>query len=863
MSIPLLSTKLDMPLSRPNLVMHSGLAARLNDGLHSKLTLISAPAGYGKTTLVTQWLQSAQVQTAWLSLDESDNDPIRFLAYIVAALQRIQAGLGEGVKAMIASPQPPPIEVTMTALINEIAAISQPFILVLDDYHAIHTTAIHQQIAFLLDHQPAQMHLVITTREDPLLPVARLRARGQVQEVRQDDLRFTEGEIADFLTNVMGLALSADDIAALERRTEGWIAGLQLAAVSMQGRDDLHNFIEAFAGSSRYVLDYLIEEVFGRQSGEVQDFLVKTSILDHLTGPLCDAVAKRTGSQELLAELEQANLFIVPLDQSRQWYRYHRLFAELLQHRLRMGIDVSEAVLHQRASLWHEQNDLLPEAIHHVLAAEDWSRAAVLLERVSDSMLKRGEVVTLVEWYGRIPEDVLLADPRLCFDACWPLLLVGQFEAAGPLLDHAERCAEGVPEFLGQVLAAQAYRARGLGDHPRMVRESRRALDLLPKTALETRGIVAMNLGIAYWHMGQMREAEEVLAEALEANRALDNPYAAVTSLIFQGMAMAVRGQLRQAAEVFEQAIQQGGQMPINALARMHLAALHYEWNNLDGCREHLQQAIELSRRGANDEFLVGCWLLQVRLELARQNTQGVNETLEQAEEYIRAGRIPEQMASRVRAMQAQAALAQDDLAAAGQSALADTVDAHPFYRFLGMARAQLLIAQGDSEAAAYLAGLYESAQQGDWIYGQIAVRVLQALAARSPETALGFLTDAFALGQSEGFIRTFADAGEALVPLLQEVALQGTSPDYVGEILAAIGEKPKTSMPSPLLDPLSEREIEVLRLVAAGLSNREIAKKLVISLGTAKTHIHNLCGKLGVRNRTEAAMRAKELGLI
>jgi LuxR family maltose regulon positive regulatory protein len=457
-----------------------------------------------------------------------------------------------------------------------------------------------------------------------------------------------------------------------------------------------------------------------------------------------------------------------------------------------------------------------------------------------------------------------MADPRLCFDTCWPLLLTGQFEAAGPLLDHVERCAEDIPEFLGQVLAARAYRSRGLGDHPRMIGESQRALDLLPKTEIETRGVVAINLGIAYWHMGQMDEAEEVLAEALEANQATGNLYAALTALIFQGMAMAVRGQLQQAGDVFQQAIGQGGQMPINALARMHLAAMHYEWNNLDDCQEHLQQAIELSRRGANDEFLVGCWLLQARLELARRDARGLHETLAKTQELIGTGRIPEHMVARVRAMQAQAALAQDDLAAAEQIELSDTVDAYPFYRFLGMVKAQLLLTQGDKEtAAAYLSGLYEAAQQGDWIYGQIAVRVLQALAAQSPETALYFLTDALAMGQDEGFIRTFADAGEALTPLLQEAALQGISPDYVGEILAAVGERPKTSMPSPLLDPLSERELEVLRLVAAGLSNREIAKKLVVSLGTAKTHVHNLCSKLDVRNRTEAAMRAKELGLI
>lgn len=874
MSNLLLSTKFSIPPLRSGLVSRPRLFDRLDTGLlqdgkfERKLTLVSAPAGYGKTTLAIDGLKRIGLPITWLSLDEADNDPRRFITYLIAALQQVDESIGQAAVAMLHSPQPPPEELMLTALVNEIAAVPQSIIFVLDDYHVIHIPLIHGQLAFLLEHQPNNLHLVLISREDPLLPISRLRARGQVLEIRQDDLRFTETETAEFLKNIMGLILSPEDISALERRTEGWIAGLQLAALSMQGRDDLKGFIQAFTGSSRFILDYLIEEVFERQSPDVKDFLLKTSIMERLSGPLCDAVTELAESQRMLEALEQANLFIVPLDQSRGWYRYHRLFAELLRHRLRVS-DLAENELHRRASFWLENNNYPSEAIGHSLAAQDWERAADLITVNSTAMLKRGEVLTVIHWFQSLPEEMLLTNPKLCFEYCWPLLLAGKFDVARPLLDRVEQMAGKMPEFLGEVYAAQAYLARGQGDHTLMVEKSQQALALLPKRSLNSRGIVAMNLGLAYWHMGQMQQAEEVLAEALEASQKTGNQYAALTAMIFQGRVFAVRGQLHKAAEHFESAVRQGNEIPVNALAYMDLATLHYEWNALDVSNEHLQKAIALCQHSQNDEFLVGSLMIQSRLRIAQGDLAGAENALEQAWDLVHRGKIPAGTAERVNSAQGRLLLSKGESAGEYGHKLTETVDCHPFYRFLGVTNARIL---PDAQARTYLEGLGKAAQANEWVYGLIALRALQATMADKKEQALECLTEALHLAEGGGFVRSFVEAGEKLIPLLREAAARGVSPDYVGRILAVMeladitgaGATPSQSKgQSSLVEPLSEREIEVLRLVTAGMSNREIAAQLVISTGTVKTHVHNLCGKLGVRNRTEAAMMGKELNLV
>ena len=481
----LLTTKLYAPTARPYLVPRSRLTQKLNEGLYPgrKLTLISASAGYGKTTLVTEWLQDIPAKSSWLSLDEGDNNPARFQAYLLASLERsIELSIAGLPASTPASPQIPP-EAVLTAIINAISQLPDTLVLILDDYHVIHNPLIHQQLTFLLEHQPAQMHITLITREDPFLPLSRLHARGQVVEIRQNDLRFSREECAEFLQRVMGIPLTPEDVAALEHRTEGWIVGLQLAALSMQGRDDLADFVQEFRGSSRFILDYLIDEVFERQTPEVKNFLLKTSILERLSAPLCAVVTENANSRDLLGHLEQANLFIIPLDQERGWYRYHHLFSELLHHRLSTLEHAQEAPLHQRASLWYEAEGLLADAIQHALKAKDWERSAALIELAGDALLKRGEVSTLVNWCEKLPRQLLETRPALSLSCAWALSLLGQFDKAEELLLKIEEMAGPTPPLMGQVAAVQAHVARGKGQNARAVAKSQQALALLPPTA--------------------------------------------------------------------------------------------------------------------------------------------------------------------------------------------------------------------------------------------------------------------------------------------------------------------------------------------------------------------------------------------
>ncbi len=476
----LLTTKLYVPPLRPGLVPRPRLIELLDEGVTRKLTLISAPAGFGKTTLISEWIQQCGRPVAWLSLDGGDNDPVHFLAYIIAALQTIVANVGENIPSALQSPQPPPIESLLTGLINEIAdasdSASYPFALILDDYHVLEAQPIHAALIFLLDHLPAQMHLIITTREDPPLPLARWRARGQMTEIRAGDLRFREAEAAAFLNQAMGLELASDDIAALEARTEGWIAGLHLAALSLQGHADRADFIRSFAGDDRHVMDYLVGEVLSLQPESVQRFLLHTSIMERMCGPLCDAVMDGDetsgGSQDILERLEQANLFIVPLDNRRQWYRYHHLFADLLRTRLRREVPERIPDLHRRASDWYEQNELITEALGHALAAEDFEQAAGLVAGNALPMLMRGEVATVQDWLDALPKEIVRSHPRLCIDKAWVLYLTQRPDAIEPLLQDAERGLESsdladqvaTSSWLGEVMALRAWVKRTQGD---------------------------------------------------------------------------------------------------------------------------------------------------------------------------------------------------------------------------------------------------------------------------------------------------------------------------------------------------------------------------------------------------------------
>ena len=872
--MPLLQTKLYVPPVRPELVPRPQLVERLNVGPGQKLTLVSAPAGFGKTTLVAEWLRGVERPVAWLSLDEEDNDPIRFFTYLLAALQAIDPDIGQAAQVMLQSPQPPPPEALLTSLINDVTATPRPFILVLDDYHLIHTLSIHQQLAFLLEHQPPQMHLVIGTREDPPLPLARLRARGQVADVRQADLRFTAEETADFLQRTMHLGLSSADVAALHRRTEGWIAGLQLVALSLQGRADAGRIVQSFTGSHRYVLDYLIEEVFQRQPAGVQGFLLRTSILDRFTASLCDAVAARDDSREVLLALEHANLFIVPLDQSRHWYRYHHLFADLLRHRLEIESQHDVPSLHQRACRWYADNGFPADAIHHALAASEWEEAASLIVGVSGDMLKRGEVVTLLSWYQALPDEVVLADPGLCLETSWPLILTEQIDAADPYLAQAEQVAleHEITSLLGEIAIAKAHIARLRGDNAQVIELSEQALALLPRDDLSARSIVAVNLGLAQWYRGRMAEAERALLEAQRAGLGSGNEYVRWTAVLFLSRIQTARGKSHQAAESYRQMIERGGQLPIVGLAYYDLGRLSYEWNELAAAADYLQRGLEIIRRGGSVEFEVGGYSALAFIKQAQDDSAAAQAALQRADQLLENPGISPSTRLYNLASQVTVALGQGDLDAAARVVerfpKLEEVGSFPHYLLLMLAQARVLLAQGRQAAAAgQLEAIYEMASRAGWQSTITQTRALQALAAPTPDEALAFLTEALTRAEPEGYVRTFVDMGEPMAALLREAAAQGVTPEFVGELLTAF-EVPRPLLPrrvptQPLVEPLSERELDVLQLLVEGRTYREIAQTLCVSVNTVKTHLSSIYGKLGVHNRREAAAKVKELHLL
>jgi LuxR family maltose regulon positive regulatory protein len=629
MTTPLLATKLYIPSIRPELVSRPHLIERLNAGLHRKLTLISAPAGFGKTTLLSEWVAACERPVAWVSLDKGDNDPTRFWAYFMAALQTLQAdaaqaAVGEAALSVLQSPQPPPIEALLTGLINEIASIPAPFILALDDYHLITTQPIHDALAFLLDHLPPPMHLAIATRADPPLPIARLRGRGQVTELRLTDLRFTPDEAAEFLNQVMSLELSADDVAALASRTEGWIAGLQMAAASMQGRKDTASFIQAFTGSDRYILDYLVEEVLHHQPRHIQTFLLQTAILDRLTAPLCDALLdirdwildideqteypisntqypiSNLQSQTILEYLESSNLFIIPLDNERRWYRYHRLFADLLRQRLHQRHPDLVPILHQRASEWHEQNGLMAEAIEHALSGEDFERAAALVEQVAEATLMRSEVATFLSWVEALPDELVRARPTLCVFHAWALLW------RGLPLDEVESRLQDVGEDVdltpGKVAALRGFMAIFQGQLARATKLCRQALEQLPEDDVFWRSISTWMLSISELADGDLRTGSRALDEVVRMSQKAGNVMIAVPAVCHLARLSDRQGQLHKAQAIYQRALElgtdeSGRRLPIASEALIGLGRLSYEWNDLESAARYLEESIALSQQ--------------------------------------------------------------------------------------------------------------------------------------------------------------------------------------------------------------------------------------------------------------------------
>ena len=872
MSLPLIQAKFYIPPLRPSHIVRPRLREALNHelslagGFNRKLTVICAPAGYGKTSLAIDWLNTLDSPVAWLSLDERDNDPIRFLTYLVNAFRQIFPEVGGPSLAMLQATQLPAPEELLVPLFNEIAAIGTPVAFVLDDYHLIQTAAIHQFLNFLVDYQPQQLHTTIVSREDPPLPIHRLRARGQMVEIRQEAIRFTLEETGDFLTSIMGNILTPENIKSVEHRTEGWVTGMQLLALSLQEHPDANEFIRSFTGSNRFVLDYLFEEVFNSQNQNIQDFLLKSAVLDNLSAGLCEAVTGHADSGEILAMLDQSNLFLHHLDQSQTWFRYHRLFLDLLKHRLGLLATIDQDSLHRKASSWYQDHGYLEEAVNHSLAGSDWATALDLIYQASEHLLKSGAIATMLGWYKQVPVDSILSSPEYCLTYAWPLILSGQIQAADKFLETAENLAPANSILMGEVAAAQAFLAQTIGNDEKLVRYSEQALALLPKADLSARSIVALNLGIAYWHKGEMEKTEQTLSEILSGTQQSGNKYAELTSLFFLGRVHAVRGQLRQAIDIFKEIVALNVRMPIIGLVYLDLSALSYELNDLEACERYLEQGEEIIGTKAHLEFRIAGLMQKARLLAAKGDKVEALKMLESCGQISNSADVPLRTQQRIASCIVEIAIACDELekALAWAEKASQGADAHPFYRFLSLSRVRLLLVKGEtSDALEQINEWIQTADAAGWQYGMVHLCVLKALAVPDMETAVDSLVQALAIGQPEGFMRIFIDRGPELVPILREAALRGVHPGYVGEILAALERQPGQHALPPEFEPLSEREMDVLRLLAAGLTNKQIADQLFVSISTVKSHVHHISSKLDVSNRTQAVARARQLNLL
>jgi LuxR family transcriptional regulator, maltose regulon positive regulatory protein len=892
-SDPLVSTKLRPSQARPKLVARPRLVESLTREPGRKLTLLSAPAGFGKTTLLNEWVKDSvggESCIAWLSLDEGDNDPTRFLSYLVAALRRtVEEGFGEGVLAALRSPQPPRLEALAAALINEIADLPGEVSLVLDDYHLIDSEAVHGIVSFLLERLPGGVHLVISSRTDPPLLISRLRARGQMNELGASDLTFTSEEAAAFLRGVMELELSAGDIATLEERTEGWIAGLQLAALSMRDRKDTSGFIESFSGSHRDVLDFLAEEVLERQPEHQREFLLKTSILDGLTGPLCDALTGRSDGQGMLESLERENLFVIPLDDERRWYRYHHLFRDFLRGRVGQEDPQLADELHVCASGWYEDNGHLAEAIEHALSAPDHERAARLIGREARKAWSRGEVPTVLRWLEALPIEAKRRHPRLLPQHALALALTGRPDDVETLLKEAERAAEDSDGkdrwlLLGSVSAVRSWCARLRGDAPHAVQLARRALSLLPDQEGGLRTFAAVCLGDTLWTTGDLAAAGEALAEAARIGRSAGHAYVTLSAMTLQARVQAERGRLREAEETLRLALrfvteQRIELLPAAGAIHIVMGALLYERDDLDGAEQALKMGMELAERTRNVTDLVWGYVTLSRVKRAEGDEEGTLGLADKAERVARDYGADLEIAiayawmTRLRAARGEFAEASalEREYAANVARAAWIVDR--------ISSARLLYVRGRyEEAIGLLDELQEAAQTAGSTGSVIEILVLRALAlwaANKNERAMNTLTQALILAEPEGYVRTFVDEGPPMAELLSgalEARQKGrleppVSTHYLRKLLAAT-ERDATGAASQaklagLPEPLTERELEVLRLIASGKSNRRIATELFVSVGTVKTHLNNLYGKLDAHSRTQALARARELTLL
>jgi LuxR family maltose regulon positive regulatory protein len=886
------------------------LSERLDRGAESTLTLVSAPAGFGKTTLLAEWLAgwlaapAGARAAAWLSLDPSDNHPPTFWTYLLAALRTAVPGVGAGALALLRASRPPPIEAVLATLLNELGAVPDDVVLVLDDFHVIDAPEVEGGIVFLLDHLPPRVHLVLAGRADPALPLARLRARGELAEIRAADLRFTPDEAAAYLKDTMGLDLAAPVVAALEGRTEGWIAALQLAALSLQGREGVAGFVAGFAGDDRYVVDYLVEEVLQRQPEPVRRFLLSTAVLDRLSGPLCDAVTGEDNGKAMLERLDRANLFVVPLDDHRRWYRYHHLFADVL--RVRLADEQPDRVpdLHRRASGWHQRHGEPSEAIRHALAGSDFERAADLVELAAPEMRRTRQEAVLLGWHKALPAELYRSRPVLSLGYVGALLACGELGGVEARLRDAERWLdaaggrrarpEGLPaepvvmdeEELRRLPAAVAmYRAGqalARGDVPVTVVQARRVLDLAPEDDHIRRGAAAALLGLAYWAGGDLEAGHRSYAEGMAHLQRAGNVADAVGGSLALADIRIAQGRLRQAMRTYERGLRlaaEHGEPAMRGTADMHvgLSVLHREYGDLPAATQHLQRSQEQGEHTGFPQHPYRWRVAMARIREAQGDLDGALDLLREAERLYVSDFYPN--VRPVAALKARVWVAQGRLGDAldwarerGLSA-ADDLSYGREFEHLTLVRVLLARYQRERadpslrEATGLLGRLLRAADEGGRTGSVIEILALQALAHRlrgDLPAALPPLERALALAEPEGYVRLFVDEGPPMASLLEQATRRGIAPTYARRLLTAFG---KTASGGPagqgLIEPLSARELDVLRLLGSDLDGPDIARQLTVSPNTMRTHTRRIYAKLGVNTRRAAVRRAEELDLL
>ncbi len=911
----LLATKLYVPSARAGVLPRSRLVEQLNIGIVRPFTLISGPAGYGKTTVVSIWTACSGDPVAWLTLDAGDNDPVRFWRYIHAALQTVDSCLGEDLLPALFSAQPPALEQIIIGLVNDIAACKRKLILVIEDYHVIENPEIHAGVNFLLDNIPPQLHIIITTRSDPPLRLGLRRGRGQISEIRSADLRFTPDETAVFINETMRLALAEEDILSLAKRTEGWIAGLQLAALSLQQQNDKHAFVTAFAGDDRYVMDYLLEEVLQRQPLELQTFLLKTSVLERLSGSLCEAVAEQADSQSILDQLEQANLFVTPLDNRRYWYRYHPLFAELLRHRLHRIFPASDRVeLIRRACAWYVSEGLIVEAISQAFVSLEYQLAVQLLEQYGVGIFFNSETMLVHHWLKSLPEEVLLQSPLLCTVFANTCAHAGTFQDAA--LQQTERWLDAAEKglaisdsvrttdalTLGFIGLSRAYLSLWRRDPPQTTIDvARRALATLPseEVSLSDRNFERLrsgltnNLGISYTALGDEVSALQAFSETQHIGEACSDWLNWYTAVANQSIILSHQGRLPEALDVCMNALtSKSGRdgesehfAPYAAALYEMMGQIHLEWNDLEKAEAALQKCLELSRFIAAGDWQTSSFIALSRLHLARGDLAQAFAMLNQAKsESPRAGIAITTWKIRLSLVDASEhpEAMNDVFSWAAERSL------QPFEPYWTSSETltliRVLIAQHRlaSHAASkalpdlqalqeFLAKEIQTAEVSRNISRLVELQLLQSLAWHAMNLlpkARESLMNALETAMPGGYIRLFVDEGEPVEKMLRQLTSDVRDrphvADYVNRLLSAfepVAREPKR--PDGLIEPLTEREMEVLRYIAEGCSNPEIARRLYLSPNTLKAHAQNIFMKLNVHNRLQAVNRARELGLI